>query len=272
MHLTDEQFALLTTDQVDSLPAELALHAESCPECRVEVEAYLAVADALRNPEQLQQPPQDVWARIAAELGDEIQGAVSPDVESGPTAAPTTAAPTTAAPTTAAPTTVGDEQTGAESDVAPVVPLRPRGGGSDGRWVRRLTMAAAASFALGVAATAGISEWLNRPQSEMVQAVGLEPLPGWTEEGTATIYRIDGELRLVVDMPETEIDGFREVWLIDRNVERLVSLGAMTGDRGEFTIPDGLDLNEYVIVDVSREHFDGDPTHSGDSIVRGQLS
>jgi len=68
------------------------------------------------------------------------------------------------------------------------------------------------------------------------------------------------------------MDGFREVWLIDRNVERLVSLGTMTGDRAEFTIPEGLDLDEYVIVDVSREHFDGDPTHSGDSIVRGQLS
>ncbi len=62
------------------------------------------------------------------------------------------------------------------------------------------------------------------------------------------------------------------MWLSDRNVERLVSLGTMTGDRASFPIPEGLDLDEYVIVDVSREHFDGDPTHSGDSIVRGTLS
>ena len=35
---------------------------------------------------------------------------------------------------------------------------------------------------------------------------------------------------------------------------------------------DGVDLDEYSIVDISVEPIDGDPAHSGDSIVRGQLT
>jgi len=33
-----------------------------------------------------------------------------------------------------------------------------------------------------------------------------------------------------------------------------------------------VDLKNYVLVDVSQEPVDGDPNHSGDSIVRGELS
>jgi hypothetical protein len=36
-------------------------------------------------------------------------------------------------------------------------------------------------------------------------------------------------------------------------------------------IPDGLDLAEFPVVDVSREPLDGDPAHSSDSISRGTL-
>ena len=39
----------------------------------------------------------------------------------------------------------------------------------------------------------------------------------------------------------------------------------------EFAIPAGVDVGDFPIVDVSLEPFDGDPTHSGDSIVRGQI-
>lgn len=143
---------------------------------------------------------------------------------------------------------------------------------ADNRWIRRIAFAAAASFALGVASTAVLGQFLSQPRAEVIQSIGLAPLPGWSDEGTATLQALQGETVLVIDLPESEMDGFREVWLIDRTVERLVSLGAMVGNHAEFTVPHGLDLSEYVIVDVSREHFDGDPTHSGDSIARGQLS
>jgi hypothetical protein len=36
-------------------------------------------------------------------------------------------------------------------------------------------------------------------------------------------------------------------------------------------VPADVDLRDYVLVDVSQEPLDGNPAHSGDSIVRGQL-
>jgi hypothetical protein len=38
-----------------------------------------------------------------------------------------------------------------------------------------------------------------------------------------------------------------------------------------FVLPENLDVGEFPVVDVSNEPIDGDPTHSGDSIVRGVL-
>ena len=52
----------------------------------------------------------------------------------------------------------------------------------------------------------------------------------------------------------------------------LVALGVLPeGDVGEFEVPQGLLDEGYRIVDISVEPDDGDPTHSGDSIVRGAL-
>ena len=57
----------------------------------------------------------------------------------------------------------------------------------------------------------------------------------------------------------------------DPDVTQLVSLGVLEGDSGTFAIPAGLELDELPVVDVSLEPFDGDPAHSGDSVVRGTL-
>ena len=63
----------------------------------------------------------------------------------------------------------------------------------------------------------------------------------------------------------------REVWLLTEAVDGLISLGLLNGTEGEFIVPDSVDLERFSIVDVSQEPLDGDPTHSGDSIVRGPL-
>jgi hypothetical protein len=63
----------------------------------------------------------------------------------------------------------------------------------------------------------------------------------------------------------------REVWLIRSDASGLVSLGLLDGPSGRFTVPSGIDLADYPIVDVSAEPVDGEPAHSGDSIVRGEL-
>ena len=54
-------------------------------------------------------------------------------------------------------------------------------------------------------------------------------------------------------------------------VQRLVSLGPVRAD-GTYDLPAGLDPAAFPIVDVSGERIDGDPTHSGDSVLRGQLT
>ena len=63
----------------------------------------------------------------------------------------------------------------------------------------------------------------------------------------------------------------REVWLIKADASGLISIGFLDGDTGTFTIPDGVNLSEYPLVDVSAEPADGNPAHSGNSIVRGEL-
>ena len=58
--------------------------------------------------------------------------------------------------------------------------------------------------------------------------------------------------------------------MIDPEVSQLVSLGPLRED-GLYDLPAGLDPEAFPIVDVSVEPIDGDPTHSGDSLLRGQL-
>jgi len=40
----------------------------------------------------------------------------------------------------------------------------------------------------------------------------------------------------------------------------------------EFPLPAGMDMERFPGVDISVEQFDGDVTHSADSVVRGELS
>lgn len=91
--------------------------------------------------------------------------------------------------------------------------------------------------------------------------------------GSADLERArDGALSLVVTAtiaPAT--DGFREVWLIRSDGGALISLGVLDGTTGTFAVPADIDLAEYRLVDISAEPADGDPAHSGDSIVRGEL-
>ena len=67
--------------------------------------------------------------------------------------------------------------------------------------------------------------------------------------------------------------GFHEVWLINVDGKRLVALGFLADwDKGEFQVPAGLIEKGYRIVDISVEPDDGDPTHSGVSLARGELA
>ena len=63
------------------------------------------------------------------------------------------------------------------------------------------------------------------------------------------------------------------MWLINKDLKRMVSVGVLQpGEPAQsFAIPQPLLDQGYVIVDISREKFDGSPAHSGDSLHRGKL-
>ncbi len=67
-------------------------------------------------------------------------------------------------------------------------------------------------------------------------------------------------------------EGYYEVWLIDVPDGRLVSLGVMDTPQGSFTVPAEIDARAFSTVDVSFEPLDGEPTHSGASVLRGTLT
>ncbi|WP_255595821.1 anti-sigma factor [Cellulomonas sp. C5510] len=151
---------------------------------------------------------------------------------------------------------------------AAVVPLPRR------RARRALLAVAAAGLVVGGTAGGLVVAGLQRGDQEQVVArTVLDALPGWAASGDAVVEEdLEGRRTLVVRLEGGEADGFREVWLLDRDVTGLVSLGLLDGDEGRFAIPAGLDLGRYPVVDVSAEPDDGDPAHSGDSILRGELT
>lgn len=106
--------------------------------------------------------------------------------------------------------------------------------------------------------------------------VGEAELQALEDEGSgeAELIEEEGQLQLRVELAEVEAgsDEFLEVWLLDVAGETpgMISLGPVRPD-GLYDLPDGVEPSAYPTVDVSREPFDGDPAHSGNSIVRGDL-
>lgn len=133
------------------------------------------------------------------------------------------------------------------------------------RWIAGAGLAATAAAVLAVVVMV-----IDKPDVDVVAAVELEPLTG-SGSGRAELVSVgDGvQLRLQTDGLGTP-DGYFEVWLIDPSVTELVSLGPLRAD-GRYDLPPGVQPAAFPIVDVSVEPVDGDPAHSGDSVLRGEL-
>lgn len=107
----------------------------------------------------------------------------------------------------------------------------------------------------------------------MAQAA-LEPLAEDAESSSARIVESGAGLALVVEAPRFQVPSdYLEVWLINEDLERMVSVGVLDTDGSQqFPITQRMLDEGYRIVDISREQFDDDSTHSGDSLVRGELA
>ncbi|WP_137845143.1 anti-sigma factor [Microbacterium sp. 2FI] len=240
-HLDPERLSVLALG--DPATGAEQIHLDNCDECAIELaelEYTVTVGRATVGLGDLEAPPERVWDRISDELGLGAGEAPSADPA----------------------TVVADAPEAADLTPAP----------RRGRATRVLfTLAASVAVILVVI---GVSNMLRPPQVVELASATLDAFPDHPgAAGAAVVVETDGgekEVRVELDADEAS-DGYREVWLITADASALVSLGVLEGSEGTFPIPEGIDIRDYVLVDISQEPTDGDPAHSGDSIVRGEL-
>lgn len=237
MHPDDVALVDLVTGQPVTPP--VAAHVATCPRCADELAVLRDVLGLLRDPQpELLPVPQRVWDAVAAGL------------DGGPTS---------------------DGDGTASDDLAPRRAARSRRRVAAG-WV---VGAAAAGLVLGGVGATLLDREAPVPAPVIIASASLDTIDTRQTLGSADIVRQDGRVDLDVRTGPMDAEGgYLEVWLINRDLARMVSVGVLQPGQDEqsFAIPQELLDQGYVIVDISREGFDDQPEHSGDSIVRGALA
>lgn len=235
VHPDDEVLAALALDEDDVSPEERR-HVTDCPRCIAELEelrSTIRIASSLETEEAVELPGAGVWDSVSLEVRR----------ASGPAAA------------------------ASENGT----PTRGRGGLRGPATL----LIAAACLVVGVVAGLVVAPESDDPEptAETLATAELNTLTGGERLGTATVQRLNGGTDLTLSLkPVRTGDGFLEVWLLNRDLDRIVSVGVV-GDTWapSFDIPQRLLDDGYVVVDVSRESYEGGPEHSGDSVMRGTL-
>ncbi len=114
------------------------------------------------------------------------------------------------------------------------------------------------------------------PAPPVVAAATLSSMDGARRLGEAHVLSTANGLSLHVHV-DTALppppSGYVEVWLINSDLTRMISVGALSaGPETELVVPATAIEAGYRIVDLSNERYDDRPAHSGDSIMRGRLS
>ena len=271
-HLDPESLSLLALGE--ELGDDAADHLRSCGSCASDYAGFrrAVVAEKPGPPDAtaLESPGPQVWAGIHRTLGLSVAVAADPlgspeSSGSSPPAPPQTRAQPP-------PTSPAGSPTPLPSREERATRKREPGGGSG--WIRRpgVWLAAAAATTL-LAGGVFWSVQQNQPAVTPLAQAELAPVDQHSATGSAQVVKTkDGQRTLEVRVDKNEARGYQEVWLIAPDLSRLVSLGVMTSESGTFSVPAGLDLGAYPIVDVSDEPVDGNPAHSSVSIVRGTLA
>ena len=265
-HVDADTLALIALGEPAASRADLA-HLDECESCTASLAELSRVTrlgrDSLADG-PLSVPRPEVWAGVATELG--LAADLGPPTRLGPAAEP---GPLAEPGPFAELGPLAEPGPAAEPGLlaVPWPPARPR---------RRLVPLLAAAAAAVLLVAAGVAGWqLLRPvPPEILATAALDAFPDWPgASGRAEVERLpDGSrvVRLSIAAPDRPGD-YREAWLITQDATALVSLGVVDSSTTVLAIPDDIDLARYDLVDVSAESFDGDPAHSGDSIVRGRL-
>ncbi|KJK09602.1 hypothetical protein UB45_21510 [Terrabacter sp. 28] len=223
---------------------DVSAHVAQCAACSSAVTDLRRTVRLVSNPGPYagwQAPDDAVWTRVAAQL-DTAEDAIpeAPDASGTAPAAPS----------------------------APVVRLDRPGRRRTAAWAAALV---AASLVVGL--LTGRAIWGTTEGGQVAQ-VALATLDTRRTEGEATLVRAASGLDLQVstDTALDAGDGYLEVWLINADGKRMVSVGVLRpGEPGSFPVTQALIDQGYVVVDISKEQFDDKPAHSGDSLLRGQL-
>lgn len=231
-HIDDDDLSVIALGE--STNAQDEAHLRDCARCRSRLDQFAAVVAASRSialEDRPVSPPDSVWAGISAELG------------------------------------LGVAEASAE-----VVPLDEARRRRSPRW---LMPAAAAVVGLlaGSVLTAGIVSG-GSGSADLIASADLAPVSDAQVTGTAVVERSGETAVLRVSVPDLPSvpDGYYEVWMATADADTMVALGTLSpGSETVLPLPVGMQVADFPLVDVSVEHFDGDPGHSAVSVVRGLL-
>jgi len=250
-------------------PPEVAEHVRGCASCSDALATLRDTITTLRAPvPELVAPPVSVWDAVGAEI------------DRGPGVRSTSTSTTSVTSTSSAGAEPPASPSAVDDDLARQRAIRGVSGARDARGGRRrfpvawVAGAAAAGLVVGVLGARALDDGQGDPVVT-VATTSLDTLDTQQAKGTADVVRRDGQLDLTVSTQRIDPDGgYLEVWLINKDLKRMVSVGVLEqgSDGQSFAIPQELLDQGYVIVDISREGFDGAPQHSGDSVVRGTLA
>jgi anti-sigma-K factor RskA len=240
-HADIEDLAGLALEH-DDASAEVRRHVESCPECS-DVVAALAAARGLAGEAPLVAPPPHVREQVMAHV----------------------------------------RPPAAAADVVPdPIPFPSRPSGPPRRrvsvWVAAVAAGLALVAGLGLGRLTGeeppAPEAVDPTPGTVVAAADLTALDSDAPRGVASAVEKGDTITLRVSAEALgDQAGVHEVWLINVDGKRMVAVGLLaSGDTGQFEVPMGLIEEGYRIVDISVEPDDGDPTHSGVSLARGELA
>ncbi len=230
-HCDEDALALLALGEV--VDSRDVAHAQECTECGARLEEYRSVVSLGRTV-----TPDDLPSAPPAEVWAAVSAEVARDTASG-------------------------------ADVVSLDSARTR------RRRSGYVLAAAAAVVGLIAGSAVTASVINRPESaQLVASAQLDPIGDASVSGTAVVQRVGETAQLKVTVPDlpNADGGYYEVWMATADTKNMVAIGSLNpGSTAVYTLPAGMDLASFPVVDVSLETYDGNPGHSATSVVRGSL-